>query len=332
MSETSALASRRAFWLGSLARKGLIGRRAAVAFAGGVGVEGVEKAADNPTDPLDGLVAAGTEPPADTVVVAIAAVPVAVFAAGAASPLRGGGGRGAPNDGPTGGVRSARGATSGVETGAGVGIDGGVAPDGVLDNGGVRRAANGGVRGRAAAGTCAGTPPVATPGTAGARAGDGWRGRGAAAGAAGRALSAGVDDGRSLGRVASGPVWGRVGSAGAGVGCTLGEPFRGAPGASASLQPALAPTGMIPPQTEQRARSDTLVILAGSTRNTERHSGQETFIDPRRRARAALMVQGPATPAASRVPGDGRWHTPSRVGTSRTPSSPSQVRSPEMGL
>ncbi len=39
-----------------------------------------------------------------------------------------------------------------------------------------------------------------------------------------------------------------------------------------------APTGMRPPHTEQRARIDTLVILAGSSRKTDRHSGQDTFI------------------------------------------------------
>lgn len=47
---------------------------------------------------------------------------------------------------------------------------------------------------------------------------------------------------------------------------------------TSSPQLTAAPTGIRPPQTEQRARIDTLVILAGSTRNTERHSGQETFI------------------------------------------------------
>ena len=47
---------------------------------------------------------------------------------------------------------------------------------------------------------------------------------------------------------------------------------------SSSPQFTAAPTGMSPPQTEQRARIDTLVILAGSSRNTERHSGQDTFI------------------------------------------------------
>jgi hypothetical protein len=53
--------------------------------------------------------------------------------------------------------------------------------------------------------------------------------------------------------------------------------------ARSSVQRTLAPTGMMPPQTEHRARSATLVILAGSRRNTERHSGQVTFIDDRRR-------------------------------------------------
>jgi hypothetical protein len=44
---------------------------------------------------------------------------------------------------------------------------------------------------------------------------------------------------------------------------------------------------IIPPQTEQRALTAADGILAGSTRNTERHSGQVTFIcDPRRAPRA----------------------------------------------
>jgi hypothetical protein len=48
-----------------------------------------------------------------------------------------------------------------------------------------------------------------------------------------------------------------------------------------------APTGMRPPQTEQRARIVTLVILAGSSRKTDRHSGQDTFIGS-----AGLAVSG----------------------------------------
>jgi hypothetical protein len=45
MSDTSALARRRAFWFGSFARNGLIGLRCTTA-GGGVGVDGVENAAD----------------------------------------------------------------------------------------------------------------------------------------------------------------------------------------------------------------------------------------------------------------------------------------------
>lgn len=47
---------------------------------------------------------------------------------------------------------------------------------------------------------------------------------------------------------------------------------------SSSPQLTAAPTGINPPQTEQRARIDTLVIFAGSSRKTVRHSGHETFI------------------------------------------------------
>jgi hypothetical protein len=47
---------------------------------------------------------------------------------------------------------------------------------------------------------------------------------------------------------------------------------------SSSPQLTAAPTGINPPQTEQRARIETLVIFAGSRRKTVRHSGHETFI------------------------------------------------------
>ena len=60
----------------------------------------------------------------------------------------------------------------------------------------------------------------------------------------------------------------------------------GTPGRS-SPQFTDAPTGMRPPQTEQRARIVTLVILAGSSRKTDRHSGQDTFIGS-----AGLAVSG----------------------------------------
>jgi hypothetical protein len=49
--------------------------------------------------------------------------------------------------------------------------------------------------------------------------------------------------------------------------------------AGRSPQLTAATTGMRPPQTEQRARIEMLVIFAGSRRKTEWHSGQETFIE-----------------------------------------------------
>lgn len=67
-------------------------------------------------------------------------------------------------------------------------------------------------------------------------------------------------------------------------------PRTGTPGGDAgrsSPQFTDAPTGMRPPQTEQRARIVTLVILAGSSRKTDRHSGQDTFIGS-----AGLAVSG----------------------------------------
>jgi hypothetical protein len=47
---------------------------------------------------------------------------------------------------------------------------------------------------------------------------------------------------------------------------------------NSSVQRTLSPTAMMPPHTEQRARRLTLTTRDGSTRNTDRHSGQLTFI------------------------------------------------------
>src|ERR1051325_2884916 len=50
-------------------------------------------------------------------------------------------------------------------------------------------------------------------------------------------------------------------------------------------------TVMTPPHTEQRARTEPPTTFAGSTRNTDPHSGQLTFIDRaprRRRAQSAV--------------------------------------------
>jgi hypothetical protein len=48
-----------------------------------------------------------------------------------------------------------------------------------------------------------------------------------------------------------------------------------------SAHRTLAPTGISPAQTEQRARRLAPVTFAGSTLNTEWHSGQETFMTRR---------------------------------------------------
>ncbi|MEP6729968.1 MAG: hypothetical protein ABJE10_04980, partial [bacterium] len=102
-------------------------------------------------------------------------------------------------------------------------------------------------------------------------------------------------------------VLGGGGAAGAGViACTaaavVGVGIRGASAdavvaavladgadAAANSLCASAPAAIVitPPHTEQRARTLAAASFAGSTRNTERHSGQVTFIDdlpPSRRA------------------------------------------------
>jgi hypothetical protein len=46
---------------------------------------------------------------------------------------------------------------------------------------------------------------------------------------------------------------------------------------SLSMRP-VEPIGITPPHTEQRARTPETGTLAGSTRKTDPHSGQETFM------------------------------------------------------
>jgi hypothetical protein len=117
------------------------------------------------------------------------------------------------------------------------------------------------------------------------RGGDGWLGGGAGTAAAGRGAGGGAGSGRGTGGghvvVAvedAGVRRDRIGLTPAGVprsaaaGTGAAEPWRSSP------QLTAAPTGMRPPHTEQRALIETLVIFAGSSRKTERHSGQDTFI------------------------------------------------------
>ena len=110
------------------------------------------------------------------------------------------------------------------------------------------------------------------------------------------ALCAGVDGGDTfaLGGAPIGPlVAGALGMGALGMGALgmgalgIGEETTGAVSALApvgvakekSARPS-APAAMVmtPPHTEQRARIRAAGILDGSTRNTERHSGQATFI------------------------------------------------------
>lgn len=108
---------------------------------------------------------------------------------------------------------------------------------------------------------------------------------------AGAGFGVGIAGARGVGGSARGTGGGHVG----GAACTgvrprveigftpaaLPTPAVAGAGAVGSSSPQLtaAPTGIRPPQIEQRARIETLVIFAGSSRNTDRHSGQETFIE-----------------------------------------------------
>jgi hypothetical protein len=62
---------------------------------------------------------------------------------------------------------------------------------------------------------------------------------------------------------------------------------------SSSMRPR-SPMAITPPHTEQRARTPASGILAGSTRKTELHSGQVTFM--RRRSRESCSVYRSETP------------------------------------
>src|SRR5262249_31505351 len=76
---------------------------------------------------------------------------------------------------------------------------------------------------------------------------------------------------------------------------------------------------MTPPHTEQRARTVLDGTFAGSTRKTDRHSGQETFTFPPSRP----TYPGAPSPADSRQawrPVAGRSRTPSQEESSRSSS------------
>lgn len=85
---------------------------------------------------------------------------------------------------------------------------------------------------------------------------------------------------------------------------------------SFSIAPAW-PIVMTPPQTLQRARTPAAGIFAGSTRKTERHSGQETFISDLRSPAGRVAAQPPRQPDRDA----GRRRTRSRGAFSRSSSS-----------
>lgn len=251
MSETSARARRRAFWFGSFARNGLIGFLCTTAGAR-AGVDGVDNAADT----LAVVVNAGG-----------VAVPVG-GAGGSGIADRGGGVRGAPNDAAIGdgaflsgaGARVPDGAVRSEATRGGSSLR--IAGACLGENGGVRwRGCADGSTGRG------GTGATFDDGAAAARGGGAVRECGTGGG---QAVDAVADAGVFVRERMGFTPFGVVPRAGAAE--VDGETCRSSP------QFTAAPTGMSPPQTEQRARIDTLVILAGSSRKTERHSGQDTFI------------------------------------------------------
>jgi len=108
----------------------------------------------------------------------------------------------------------------------------------------------------------------------------------------------------------------------AGAACT-GE--TGNPNSS-SIEPA-PPTVTTPPQTEQRARTPTRGTLSGSTRKTERHSGQDTFTRPPSELQIGSSMRREdrhRSPVARRCAG--RWKIRNQAMSWRSSSSLSPVR------
>jgi hypothetical protein len=196
----------------------------------------------------------------------------------------------------------------------------------------VGRGANAG--GRAALdGGCAIEPAAGVP-IAGRGGNIVGRGAGVVIGRGGTGGTNGGVAGRTTGRAAAGGV-----SVRGGVGDALGATgVMGATGADATAGCGVgansssielpAPIVMTPPQTEQRARRPNAGIFVGSTRNTDRHSGQETFTSPpslwpNRAASRLASIRRPATRRCV-----DRSRTRSREASSRSSSFQSRARSP----
>lgn len=99
-------------------------------------------------------------------------------------------------------------------------------------------------------------------------------------------------------------------------------------GAANSSRPPPAPAIVItPPQTEHRARATAMGIFAGSTRNTERHSGQVTFMPSPPWGVTDLAPECASRPQADCRSGDPRSR-PIRAVSSHSSSFPSPTRLP----
>ena len=85
------------------------------------------------------------------------------------------------------------------------------------------------------------------------------------------------------------------------------------------------PTVITPPHTEHRARTPPLGTLAGSTRKTDRHSGQGTFTSPPWPTSLAVIPIPPYRAAAAHRCAD-RSNTPSREASWRSSSFRSRAR------
>lgn len=253
------------------------------------------------------------------------------------------GGRGAMGEGATGdGGRTPIGAGG---AGAAAGIGGAGRGGGATGRGAIggTGGAAGAAAGRGGAGGDIGDAGGAGGGAGGTRGEITGVGAGGAGGANGRVAAGG--DGGMAGRTAGGTVAGAgVGAGGTAGGAGEGETARVRIGVGALLivsgavpgvcargvnsSAAASPrfTVITPPQTAHRARTEAPGILAGSTRNTDRHSGHETFtVDlgwqcPRLRGRARRV-------RVRRQCGD-RWNTRIRAGSWRSSSFPSRARSP----
>lgn len=103
-----------------------------------------------------------------------------------------------------------------------------------------------------------------------------------------------------------------------------GKPTDSSSKGGAALTPS-AETSITPPQTEQRARVPVFGTLVGSTRNTDRHSGQTTFTRPLQH----WLARSGARPAGVRPrhPAVGRPCRPTRSASSRSSSSRSPTHS-----